>query len=62
MTDTVKDFLSQMKTRCESKAREMAALELSVWDEKHERELTKHFGFTDASLKERKRQLKTAAK
>lgn len=54
-------FLQQMKNKAEAKAKQMAALELSVWDENHERELKQYFGFTDAKLTQRKKQLKKAA-
>ena len=51
------NFLEQMKMKCQAKAKEMNALELSIWDEKHEQELKQHFGFTEKSLKARKNQL-----
>lgn len=54
-------FLQQMKNKAEAKAKQMAALELSVWDNNHENELKQHFGFTDAKLIQRKKQLKKAA-
>jgi len=50
-------FLAEMKAKAEAKAKQMKALELSIWDEKHESELKKHFGFTDKSLKARKAEL-----
>jgi len=51
------NFLDQMKAKCLAKAKQMNALELSIWDEKHEQELKQHFGFTDKSLKSRKKEL-----
>lgn len=51
-------FLQQMKTKAERKAKEMASLELSIWDEKHENELKSHFGFNDKKLNDRKAELK----
>lgn len=59
MTQLTANFLNEMKAKCEAKAKQMAALELSVWDEKHESELKKHFGFTDKKLAIRKKNLKS---
>jgi hypothetical protein len=53
----VNDFLNSMKVKCEAKAKEMATLELSVWDSTHEKELKTHFGFTDKKLSQRKSKL-----
>lgn len=53
----VQKFLAQAKANAERKAAEMAALELSVWSPKHERELKEFFGETDASLRKRKQDL-----
>jgi hypothetical protein len=30
-------FLQQMKAKCEAKAKQMAGVELQVWDETHEK-------------------------
>jgi hypothetical protein len=57
MTHITNTFLESIKKRCESKAKEMAALELSVWDSTHDKELKTHFGFTDKSLSDRKSKL-----
>lgn len=46
-----------MKVKCEAKAKQMNALELSVWNERHESELKQHFGFTDKKLSKRKKSL-----
>lgn len=51
------DFLQTIKKKCEAKNKEMAALELSVWDTNHEKELKEIFGFNDAKLKARKKDL-----
>jgi hypothetical protein len=51
------NFLLKMKIKAEAKAREMAALELSIWDRNHEKELKTNFGFTDKQLIERKQEL-----
>ncbi len=51
------DFLKKMQEKCQAKAKQMNALELSIWDAKHESELKKHFGFTDKKLADRKKQL-----
>jgi hypothetical protein len=53
------DFLASMKQKCEAKAKQMNALELSIWNEKHESELKQYFGFTDKSLNDRKEYLST---
>ena len=53
----ISNFLDQMKAKCEAKSKQMNALELSGWNENHERELKQHFGFTDESLKARKIEL-----
>lgn len=50
-------FLEAMKAKCEKKAAEMARLELSVWNDTHEKELKKNFGFTVNTLKKRKQSL-----
>ena len=57
--NTTTDLLIKIKAKCEAKAKQMAAIELSVWDEKHETELKDHFGFTDKKLAERKNELQT---
>lgn len=54
---TTAEFLAEMRTKCEAKATKLAALELSVWDGKHENELKENFGFDEKTLKERKRNL-----
>lgn len=54
---SVKTFLEQMKSKCESKAVDMARLELTVWDTSHETELKNNFGFTDTKLAARKKEL-----
>lgn len=54
-------FLEQMKAKSEAKGKQMAALELSVWNDKHESELKQHFGFNDKKLAQRKRELKKTA-
>lgn len=46
-----------MKAKCQDKARELAALELSVWDANHEQQLIRHFGYTPKSVATRKREL-----
>ena len=51
------EFLQAMKAKAEQKAKQMAELELSVWDSKHESELINNFGFSKASLANRKLEL-----
>lgn len=46
-----------MKAKAEQKAKQMNQLELSIWDANHESELINHFGFTEKTLAERKKQL-----
>ena len=50
----MKSILQQIKVKCEAKAKEMAALELSIWNPEHERDLKKDFGYTDSKIKSRK--------
>lgn len=57
MSPIVKDFMAKTKIKCEAGAKKFAALELACWDEKHEQELKQFFGFTDESLKKRKKEL-----
>lgn len=52
-----KTFLEQMKQKAEAKARQMNALELSVWNDGHEKALKNDFGFTGKQIAERKKQL-----
>jgi len=60
-TSKLQDFMQQAKENALKNAQKMAALELSVWNEKHETELKSHFGFTDKKLAIRKIELlKTA--
>jgi hypothetical protein len=51
------EFLNQMAIKAKTKAIEMAGLELSIWNEKHETGLKENFGFTDSSLRKRKQEL-----
>lgn len=48
-----------MKAKAEAKAKQMRALELSIWDANHESELKAHFGFTGKTLAARKTSLCT---
>jgi hypothetical protein len=50
----VSKFLEQMRIKCEAKAKQMNALELSVWNESHEVGLKSDFGFNDKTIAERK--------
>lgn len=59
--NSVTDFMEQMRIKCEAKAKYFAELELSVWNEKHESDLKKDFGYTDKSLAKRKKQLQKTA-
>ena len=60
---TTVSFLNQMKTKCKAKAKQMAALELTIYDnENHKNELKQHFGFTDKKLAKRKTELQLAIK
>lgn len=59
---SVQDFLQQVKLNAEKKAKEMAALELSVWNEEHEKGLVENFGFTAKQAKERKTELQAKIK
>lgn len=61
-TNKVDQFLQDMAAKATQTARRMAALELSVWDAKHEAQLKQHYGFTDDTLAARKRDLKAASK
>jgi hypothetical protein len=54
---SVQEFLKQAKANAITKGKEMAKLELTIWNEKHETELKKFHGFTDATLSQRKLQL-----
>jgi hypothetical protein len=58
----VQTFLDQAKKKAETKAAEMAKLELSVWNSNHTSELKNHFGFSDKALAERKTNLLKLAK
>jgi hypothetical protein len=53
----IESFLQQVKQKCEAKAKQMAAVELSVWNDGHESELKQHHGFTNATLKQRQQEL-----
>ena len=54
-------FLQQMKAKCESKAKQMASIELSVIDNaSHRQELKQYFGFTDKTIAKRKSDLQKA--
>lgn len=57
----VADFLQQTKANGEAKSKQMAGIELSVWDNQHEHELKEHFGFNDKSLQKRKTELQKKA-
>lgn len=59
---TVQELLNIAKENAKRKARQMAALELSVWDKKHEQDLKRYYGFTGKKLADRKRELIAAAK
>lgn len=52
-----KTFLQQVKIKAEAKAKQMNALELSIWNDRHEKELKESFGFNDKQIDERKKQL-----
>jgi hypothetical protein len=58
---TTQTFLQQMKTKCKAKAKQMASLELSVWNYKHESELKSNFGFTNKQLTNRRKELNKKA-
>lgn len=58
----VNNFLQKTQARCQSKAQQMAKLELTAWNDTHEDELKKHFGFNDKSLTKRKSELTRIAK
>ena len=53
----INDFLNQVKKNAEAKAKQLAALELSAWNDKHEAELIKYFGFNKQTVKQRKLEL-----
>ncbi len=53
----IQEFLAKAQENAKSKAVDMAKLELSVWDKKHETELSENFGFNQAKLNARKKQL-----
>lgn len=53
----VANFLEQMKINAQDKAKQMAKLELSVWDDKHEADLKADFGFDDQTVADRKKEL-----
>ena len=57
MDPVVAAFMAQMKAKCETKAVEMAQLELSSWNEQTEAQNKKYFGYTDKSLAKRKKEL-----
>ena len=54
---SVKDFLAQAKANAITKGKEMAKIELSVWDSNHEAQLKQFHGFTDTTLAKRKSKL-----
>lgn len=54
MSQIVNDFLEKMKAKCISKSKEMAGLELSIWDNKHEKALGEDFGFNSKEIEKRK--------
>lgn len=58
----INQFLQQMKAKAEHKAKQMAALELSVWNSDHESQLKQNFGFTDKTLAIRKKELQKTAR
>jgi hypothetical protein len=59
MAQTLTDFMAIAKAKAEKKAKEMAAIELSCWNNNHESELKEWFGFTDKLLLDRKEELST---
>lgn len=56
-TNRVQEFLQEMADKAAATAKKMAALELSVWNSKHEDDLKKYHGFTDATVAARKAEL-----
>jgi hypothetical protein len=56
---TTANFLEQMRIKAESKAIQMAALELANWNNRHEAELIQNFGFMPATVADRKANLQT---
>ncbi len=53
------NFLEQMRINAEKKAIQMAAIELANWSAQHESELIQNFGFTAATVADRKANLQT---
>ena len=51
------EFMQQVKINAIKKAKQMASLELSIWNSTHEKELKNNFGFNDNKLRERKTEL-----
>lgn len=58
----INNFLQSVKKKCESKAVELANIELSIWGSTHEKELKNNFRFTDKDLKDRKESLQKLIK
>lgn len=54
---TTSQLMQQAKIKAAITSKKMAALELSVWNDKHESELKTNFGFTDKKLANRKIEL-----
>ena len=50
----MKNYLEQIKLKCIAKSKELAILELSIWNDEHESALIRDFGFTTKTVKERK--------
>lgn len=61
MNPVVAAFMAQMKEKCETKAVDMAKLELATWSEQTESDNKKYYGYTDKSLAKRKKELQKKA-
>lgn len=60
--ESMPEFLERMRIKAELKAKDMSRLELSIWDEKHERDLITDFGFTEEGVMKRREYLINNAK
>ena len=56
-SNKVAEFLASAKVKAAKKAKEMAYLELSVWNDKHEFELENQFGYSKDDIRNRKNNL-----
>jgi hypothetical protein len=57
MKPETKSFLDKMTERAVTKQKQMAAIELSIWDNQKELELVSVFGYTKQQVIERKKEL-----